>query len=177
MKDRYLIEKAKNGDLKSLEKLLEKYNDKIASIARYVCINAPSWAEDVHNDTMISIFKNIKKIKSESDFSTWFYRIAANHCWMKFRKKKQEKLVSLEDVKDIVHYEKEKNIELIHDFYKIFSKLPLDYRNAILLVDIEGYSLKDASSELKITVGALKSRLLRARRMFRKELEKMDGVK
>jgi len=177
MQERELIEKAKNGDLKSLQMLLEKYNDQIANIARYVCINSPQDADDVHSQTMLSIFKNIKNFKSNSSFSTWFYRIAANHCWMKFRKKKQEKLVSLEDVKDIVHYEKERNIELAYDFYKVFSKLPLKYRNVILLVDVEGYSLKDASKEIGISVGALKTRLFRARKMFKNEMEKMDGVK
>jgi len=177
MQERELVEKAKNGDLESLQILLEKYNDQIANIARYVCINSPQDADDVHSQTMLSIFKNIKNFKSNSSFSTWFYRIAANHCWMKFRKKKQKKLVSIKDFKDIVHYEKERNVELVHDFYKVFSKLPLKYRNVILLVDVEGYSLKDASKEIGISVGALKTRLFRARKMFKNEIEKLDGVK
>lgn len=174
IKDRELIDKAKTGDLKSIEDLLEKYNDRIASIAKYVCVNAPSEADDVHNETMLSVFKNIKKFKSESDFSTWFYRIAANHCWMKFRKRRREKLISIEDVKDIVHYEKDRDLEIAHDFYKILSTLPLNFRMAIMLVDIEGLSLKEAAGELNITVGALKSRLLRARNMFKKEIELED---
>ncbi|MGC8727664.1 MAG: RNA polymerase sigma factor [Elusimicrobiales bacterium] len=174
LQDRELIDKAKTGDLESLEKLLEKYNDKIASIAKYVCVNAPADADDVHNETMISVFKNIDKFKSESDFSTWFYRIAANHCWMKFRKRKREKLVSIEDVKDLAHYEKDRNVEISHDFYKILAMLPLDFRMAVTLVDIEGFSLKDAAKELNITVGALKSRLFRARNMFKKKMEEED---
>jgi RNA polymerase sigma factor (sigma-70 family) len=118
--------------------------------------------------------KNIDKFKSESDFSTWFYRIAANHCWMKFRKRKREKLVSIEDVKDLAHYEKDRNVEISHDFYKILAMLPLDFRMAVTLVDIEGFSLKDAAKELNITVGALKSRLFRARNMFKKKMEEED---
>lgn len=173
-KDRDLIEKAKSGDLKSIEIILEKYNDKIKSIARYVCINAPSYADDVHSETMLSILKNITRFKSESNFSTWFYRIAANHCWMKFRKKKMEKLISLEDVKDIMTYEKERDREIISDFYKILARLPLQFRTVIMLVDIEGLSLKEASQELGITLGALKSRLFRARNLFKKEIEEED---
>ncbi len=172
-----LVEKAIQGDLESLEKLLETFSDKIAAIARYVCINSPQDADDVHSETMLSIIKNIKKFKFKSDFSTWFYRIAINHCWMKFRKRKQEKLISFEDVKDILTHERRNNLEISHDFYKILSKLDNNSRSVIILVDIEGYSLKEASEKLGITVGALKSRLFRARKMFKKEMEKYDGVK
>lgn len=172
--DRYLIQKARSGDLESLEKLLKKHSPQIQSIAKYVCLNAPSEADDVHQQTMLTIFKNIKKFKCDSNFSTWFYRIAANHCWMKFRKHKREKLISIDDVKDLKQHEQETNKGIYTDFYNILSKLPLNYRMAITTVDIEGLSLKEAAKILNISVGALKSRLLRARRMFKKLIEEMD---
>lgn len=172
--ERKLLAKAKEGDLISLEKLLKKYSPYIKKIAMSVCSSYPSLADDVHSETMISIFKNVKKFKNRSRFSTWFYKIASNHCYMKYRQIQKEKKVLLEDPSLIVEkFEKDKKNSSYEDFYKALANIPLTYRNPIMLVDIENMSLKEASKILSISVGALKSRLFRGRRMFKENLLKI----
>lgn len=172
MDEKKLLEKAKNGDLSSLEKILKKYNPYIKKIAMSVCASNLSLADDVHSETLISIFKNINNFKNHSKFSTWFYRIAANHCYMKYREIKREKSLFYED---FAHFkERTRNESYYEDFYKVLSSVPIIYRNPIILVDIEGMSLEDASRNLGISVGALKSRLFRGRRLFKKKLEELE---
>ena len=104
--DAELVEKAKAGDTASFEALVKKYQDKIYGLANYVCLGLKSEADDVYQETFINAFKNISKFKGNSGFGTWLYRIAANNCWMKYRKRKSEKLVSIEDLaelKDLTH--------------------------------------------------------------------------
>lgn len=169
--ERKLIEKAKEGDLSSLEKLLKKYSPYIKRIAMSVCSSYPSLADDVHSETMISIFKNLGRFKNESRFSTWFYKIASNHCYMKYRQIQKEMKILLEDPSVIVErFENDKKNSSYEDFYRALSTIPLIYRNPIILVDIENMSLKEASKILAISVGALKSRLFRGRRMFKENL-------
>lgn len=170
--EKKLIEKAKTGDLYSLEKLLKKYSPYIKRIAMSVCSSYPSLADDVHSETMISIFRNVKNFRNNSRFSTWFYRIASNHCYMKYRQIQKEKKVLLDDLTSLE--EKQKSNVTYEDFYKALSETPLIYRNPIILVDIEGMSLKDAALNLGISVGALKSRLFRGRRIFKKNLENYE---
>jgi RNA polymerase sigma-70 factor (ECF subfamily) len=165
--EKELIEKAKSGDIKSFEKLVKRYKDKIYSIAGYICLGAPSETDDVYQETFITAFKKIKKFKGNSKFSTWLYRIAANNCWMKFRKRKKESLVSLDDIKNISDHQDHLKKELSREVLKALEQLPLNYRMAVTLVDMENMSMNEAANVLKISVGALKSRLFRARKLLR----------
>jgi RNA polymerase sigma-70 factor (ECF subfamily) len=171
--DAELIEKAKAGDTASFEALVKKYQDKIYSLANHVCLGLKSEA-DVYQETFISAFKNIGKFKGKSGFGTWLYRITANNCWMKFRKKKSEKLVSLDDVRgleDISHADETARKDLSESITRALSKLSVDYRLAVTLADIQGLSMEEAAKVLKITVPAFKTRLFRARRMLQKEFK------
>jgi RNA polymerase sigma-70 factor (ECF subfamily) len=165
--EKELIEKAKSGDIKSFEKLVKRYKDKIYSIAGYICLGAPSETDDVYQETFITAFKKIKKFNGNSKFSTWLYRIAANNCWMKFRKRKKESLVSLDDIKNISDHQDHLKKELSREVLKALEQLPLNYRMAVTLVDMENMSMNEAANVLKISVGALKSRLFRARKLLR----------
>ena len=171
--DAELIAKAQAGDTASFESLVKKYQDKIYGLANYVCLGLKSEADDVYQETFISAFKNISKFKGKSGFGTWLYRIAANNCWMKFRKKKSEKLVSLEDLaemQDLTHAEDVRKKDLSESVAKALSKLSVDYRLAVTLADIQGLSMEEAANVLKITVPAFKTRLFRARQTLKKEL-------
>ncbi|OGR66297.1 MAG: hypothetical protein A2X31_06130 [Elusimicrobia bacterium GWB2_63_22] len=171
--DAELIAKAQAGDTASFESLVKKYQDKIYGLANYVCLGLKSEADDVYQETFISAFKNISKFKGKSGFGTWLYRIAANNCWMKYRKKKSEKLVSLEDLaemQDLTHAEDVRKKDLSESVAKALSKLSVDYRLAVTLADIQGLSMEEAANVLKITVPAFKTRLFRARQTLKKEL-------
>ncbi|HBA60682.1 MAG TPA: hypothetical protein DCZ92_07660 [Elusimicrobia bacterium] len=171
-KDTELIEKAKAGDTASFELLVKKYQEKIYGLAHYVCAGLRSEADDVYQETFISAFKNISKFKGNAAFGTWLYRIAANNCWMKFRKKKAEKLVSIEDLRelgDMAHPDEFAKKELSDSVAKALSKLSVDFRLAITLADLQGLSMEEAAKVLKITVPAFKTRLFRARAALKKD--------
>lgn len=170
--DEELIEKAKAGDTASFEALVKKYQEKIYGLANYVCLGLKSEADDVYQETFISAFKNITKFKGNSGFGTWLYRIAANNCWMRHRKNKSEKLVSLEDahgLEDLAHTDEIRRKELSESVTKALSKLSVDYRLAITLADIQGLSMDESAKILKISVPAFKTRLFRARAALKKD--------
>jgi RNA polymerase sigma-70 factor (ECF subfamily) len=170
--DAELVEAAKAGDTASFEALVKKYQDKIYNLANYVCVGLKSEADDVYQETFISAFKNISKFKGKAGFGTWLYRIAANNCWMKFRKKKSEKLVSIEDLaelKDLTHADEIRKKELSESVAKALAKLSVDFRLAVTLADIQGLSMEEAAKVLNITVPAFKTRLFRARQALKTE--------
>ncbi|MCX7905204.1 MAG: RNA polymerase sigma factor [Elusimicrobiales bacterium] len=172
--EKKLIQNAQNGNLVSLEKLLKKYSPYIKKIAMSICSSYPSLADDVHSDTLVSVFKNISKFKNNSKFSTWFYRIASNHCYMKYRQIQKEKKIFLDDISNLPS--NDKRDETYIDFYKALAEMPLIYRNPIVMVDIEGMTLKQAAKTLNISLGTLKSRLFRGRRLFKENLSKYEKI-
>lgn len=165
-KEAELIAKAQAGDIPSFEALVKQYHEKIFSLAHHVCAGLRSEAEDVYQETLISAFKNIKKFKGKAGFGTWVFRIAANNCWMKFRKKKSERLVSIEDLGGLVDLAAKDDTakrDLSEVVAKALEKLSVDQRMAVTLADIQGYTALEASKILKISVPAFKTRLFRAR--------------
>ena len=145
----------------------------------------PSDAEDVYQETFLSAFKNIKGFKNRSNLGTWLYRIAANLCWVRFRKKKRDPVVSILDrnrtdengiqweFKDWFPNPEEisRKKELQEAVAKALSELPSDYRLVLTLRDIEGLSAEETAKILKLSIPAVKSRLHRGRIFLRERLE------
>jgi RNA polymerase sigma-70 factor (ECF subfamily) len=185
MKESELIEKSKAGDVEAFSQLIRNYENKIFSLAHHVCAGMPSDAEDVYQETFLSAFKNIKGFKNRSNLGTWLYRIAANLCWLRFRKKKREPIVSSLDrrkpeeeggqweFKDWVPNPEEisRKKELQEAVAKALSGLSTDYRLVLTLRDIEGLSAEETAKILKLSIPAVKSRLHRGRMFLRERFE------
>lgn len=180
--DDVLVEKAQSSDLKAFDKLVSRYEEKIYNLAYRILRNRED-AEDVLQETFVSVFKSLKKFKRKSTFSTWVYRIATNAALMKLRKKKLE-TVSLDAPLKIDEEEiKRETVDWSKNPDKIFKTqrlreimeqaielLPYHYKTVFLLRDEEGLSTEEVAKVLNISISAVKSRLHRARLSLREKL-------
>ena len=80
------IEKAKAGDIRAFEELMEEHQKAIYNVAYRIVGNYDD-ASDVAQDAMIKIFKNLSYFEERSKFTTWMYRIVTNTA-LDFLKKK-----------------------------------------------------------------------------------------
>ncbi|MFC1522905.1 RNA polymerase sigma factor [Elusimicrobiota bacterium] len=181
-----LVSKSKKGDVDAFTELIKKYEGKIWGLLRNVCSTVPSEIEDVYQETFINAFKNIKKFRETSNFGTWVYRIAANQCFMKLRKKKRSKVESLDaHLESDIHRhamlrkladssrlpEKEAGKQEVQDkVRKALSKLPREYKIVVTMRDIDGLTNEEAAKALKMSIAAIKSRLHRGRTLMRNSL-------
>lgn len=169
-----LVNRARGGDEAAFSELVRRYQDRLYGMARQACSGLKGEMDDVAQETMISAFKNMDKFRGQSAFGTWLYRIAANNCWMRHRKRRREKLVSLEELlgsKEFAAPDENIKTELSAGVAKALAALPLDFRMAITLADVQGLTMDEAARALGITVPAFKTRLFRARQRLKKELE------
>ena len=187
MKESELIEKSKAGDPEAFAQLIRNYENRIFSLAHHVCAGIPADAEDVYQETFLSAFKNIRGFKSQSNLGTWLYRIAANLCWVRFRKKKREPFVPLLDQRHDHHEQdqfkfKDRALtpeemsgkkELLEAVSKALADLPVDYRIILTLRDIENLSAEETAKILKLSVPAVKSRLHRGRMYLRDQFDRV----
>lgn len=190
--DNQLVELAKNGDIKAFEILIKRYEDRIYSLA-YRILQDKEEAYDVLQETAISVFKNIKKFKGESAFSTWLTRIALNFALMRKRKQKSlSKKMQMVQVEDNDKIPESLDLEELHAItdwsdnpslnleqeelkkvlYESLNRLPEKYRTVLLLKELEGRSVEEISKILKISQSATKTRLHRGRMYLRWLLEK-----
>ncbi len=180
-----LIALSRNGDTGAFSELIKKYENRIWGILHSVCAGAPSETEDAFQETFLSAFRNLKKFRSSSNLGTWLYRIAANQCFMRLRKKKRERTESLDagmagdngrrfcrelsdwsGIPDRMADRKEVS-EVVQ---KAMDSLPSDYRVVLSMRDMEGISNEETAGILKMSVPAVKSRLHRGRKLLRDSL-------
>jgi len=85
--DIYYINKVKNGEINYYAHLVDKYKDRVFSIALKVLRNRED-AEEMAQETFVKAYKSIQSFRGDSKFSTWLFRITYNNSISEVRKKK-----------------------------------------------------------------------------------------
>ncbi len=182
MNEQELVERAKNGDRAALAQLVNKYSDRIYNLALRI-LRRKEDAEDVLQETFLTVIEKLDKFDGRSSFFTWIYRIATNAALMRLRKKK----VVFQELNDdpdfqesiesrvFVDWSQDPSINVFDEEVKqklneAINKLSDIYRSVFVLRDIEGLSIKETSEILGITEENVKIRLRRARQFLRNYL-------
>ncbi len=178
--EQLLLEKAKAGDIAAFEELIESYQKKIFNLAYRILGNYED-AGDMAQEALIRIFRSIASFKEQSSFSTWVYRITTNVCLDEIRKKKNKKVISLDEeirmedgeikrqiMSDDIQPDAAAEIEELRTLVNgAINSLPEDQRLVITLRDIQGLSYDEISSVLNCPSGTVKSRINRARQALK----------
>src|SRR5690242_15317673 len=94
-----LVQAAKGGDVGAFEELVRRYDRNVFRIAQHITQNRED-AEDVVQDAFLKAYTNLEQFQGQSKFYTWLVRIAVNEALMRLRRRRPERMVSLdEDVK------------------------------------------------------------------------------
>ena len=179
MDETILVEKAKNGDKAALSQLVNAYSSRIYNLALRILRNKED-AEDILQETFLTVVEKLHTFDGRSGFFTWIYRIATNASLMKLRKKKLvfKDLGNDEDYSEsiesrvFVDWTQDPSINIYDEEVKrkideAVNKLSDIYRSVFVLRDIEGLSIKETSTILNITEENVKIRLRRARQFLR----------
>jgi RNA polymerase sigma-70 factor (ECF subfamily) len=180
------IEKLKTGDTEAFETLVTRYTADIYALLFRLTQDVEE-AQDLTQETFMRVLKAVKNFRGEADLKTWLYRIAINESRNRFRwwkRRNRERTVSLdaEDSYETSVYEKisgnSENPETetlrrerqtaLQDALR---RLSVNFREAIVLRDIEGLSYEEVAAALETNVGTVKSRIARGREELRKMLE------
>lgn len=150
------------------KELVDQYAGRVSNII-YQMLGSANDVDDLSQEVFIKVYRHLKYFRKESRFFTWLYRITVNTVWDHLRKQKHRKTVPLEGIEPI-HSDTDTELkELLNAEIK---KLPIIYRTVLILKDIEGLSYKEIAKILRCRIGAVESRLFRAREALRERLEK-----
>lgn len=185
--DRTLVARFKAGDENAFEILVKKYSGRAYQLAYGVLGNCED-AEEVAEDVFIRIHRALANFRGDSEFTTWMYRIALNLAKNKYRWNKSrgakfhisidaplegddsdDRKLDLPDDRltpdrTAEHNELQQNVEIN------LQKLPPQYREALIMRNVEELSYEEMAKLLKCKIGTVKSRLSRAREELRKRL-------
>lgn len=147
-----------------IEELVNKYSKMVFQIAYQNCF-MKSNAEDVTQEVIIKLWKNLKKLKNEEHLKAWLIRVTINTSIDANRNYQNKKEVALEE--NISEYlEKEEQ-----EVFTVLEKLKPISRNIIYLYYYQGYKINEIAKILKKNQNTVSTNLARARKELRRFLE------
>ena len=146
--------------------LFDMHVDRVYGYARHILGNRED-AEEVASEAFIRAFRHAADFRGDSPFHGWLFAIARNLCRDRQR---QPRLLAipLEDGPDSADIPEALAIRT--DVRKAVSELPEEYRDVLILCDVEEWTAREAAFVLEKSVEATKSLLYRARRALRDRL-------
>jgi RNA polymerase sigma-70 factor (ECF subfamily) len=187
LRERRLIRRLKERDEAAFRELVETYRDRVFNMTFRMLGNREE-AEDVSQEVFITVFKSIDSFRGDAKFSTWLYRVTANHC------KNRIKYLSRRHDRSKAEFDEsiERNpaagsvapasmgrpdhqvegADLEQLIQRLIAELDEDHRILIVLRDVEELSYEEIGQITELPEGTVKSRLHRARLALRARLKK-----
>jgi RNA polymerase sigma-70 factor, ECF subfamily len=187
-----LFRQARGGHFAAFEQLVGRLQDRVYGLA-YRMLGEPHDAEDVAQQTFLSLVEHLHDFREESTVAAWVLRIAANHALKLLRKRRGLPTVSLTDsggsdegYADVPHPEfiapwqaDPADLAERHEVRELIDRalagMDDKYRAVFVLRDVEGFSVKETAALLGISEANVKVRLLRARLALREKLTRVLG--
>lgn len=116
-------------------------------------VKNPEDAEDIAQEVFVSVYKNLKKFRNESNIYTWIYRIAINKTYDFFRKNK----TTFELNEEILEIEDDTNAHTTMILEEKLKKINSREREIVLLKDIYGYKFREISKLKDMNLSTVKS--------------------
>jgi RNA polymerase sigma-70 factor (ECF subfamily) len=167
-----LLTRVVSGDRKAFDLVMRNHEARVFSVCLRI-LGDREQALDATQDTFLTVFRKAGQFEGRSAVGTWIYRIAVNTCYDQLRRESRRPTESLPDHIDPSDPGAEEAIDsaaLRPEIEAALALLPPDFRNAVVLSDLEGLSLPETAEILEVPIGTVKSRLFRARRLLAKHL-------
>jgi len=175
-----MVARLKAGDPEACAWCVETHTPALYRLALRI-VNDPAEAEDVVQDAFLSAFRHIQQFDGRSSLGTWLYRIAYNAALMHLRKRRDAvplgNAENEEGEEDFVVDEGETpdeavlRREAVEQLGEALLALPPSLRTVFFLREVEDLSTAETARRLKISEGAVKVRLHRARQALRRHLQ------
>jgi RNA polymerase sigma-70 factor (ECF subfamily) len=185
-----IVAELKAGSEAAFEWLIAQYNQPVYSLL-YRMLEDPSDAADTTQEVFIKVFRGIKRFHADSSLKTWIYRIALHEASNKrrwhFRHSLKETSIEpradegeepVSGIKDVLIHEGKSPLDNVYDeelkarVEQELRSLAEPYRTTVILRDIEELSYEQIAEVMNISIGTVKSRLVRGRTALRKRLER-----
>jgi RNA polymerase sigma-70 factor (ECF subfamily) len=166
-RDRALLAAHVAGSPDAFGELVRTHQQRLWAVALRT-MRDPDDAADVLQEALIKAFRSAGTFRGDAAVSTWLYRIVMNAAFDALRRRTPVPVDTV-DVPDPRDEADQAGTAL--DVADALARLPLDQRAALVLVDLQGFSVEQAAEVLECPVGTVKSRCFRARARLAQMLE------
>ncbi len=169
--EQVLVLRCQIGDKDALTELINRYQAPLRYFISRLSAS-PEMAEDIFQDTWLTVIRRIYSLKKLDAFSTWLYRIARNKVYQQLRRKKT---LSKLDNNITVPNNTEDDVfspEDAKEIHRCLKEIIPEYREVLMLRFLEQMSYKQISEVINCSLGTVKSRIHYAKLALKKEMEK-----
>lgn len=173
----------------TFDALVAAYEKKIFNVI-YRFLGDYEEAADLTQETFISAYKSFDRFRGDAKVYTWLYQIAVNHCRNRVRQRGRIRALRIEsldqprdweeegethsrEIADLTHAPQTilEERELQQRILAAVESLPPEYREVVVLREMEGLSYNEIAEATRLSLDNVKTRLSRARAMLRRKLE------
>ncbi|GAC83994.1 RNA polymerase ECF-type sigma factor SigM [Gordonia paraffinivorans NBRC 108238] len=163
--DEQLLRAHAAGDQHAFTDLINRHIDYLWSVALRTSRN-PEDAADGLQDALLAAHRTAADFRSDAKVTSWLHRIVVNACLDRIRRNNARRTIPLPEWDDLSiadPTDEISSIDLSVSIGRALHVLPKGQRQAIVAVDIEGYSVAEAATLLGVAEGTIKSRCARGR--------------
>lgn len=170
-----LIKRFIDGEESLFGELMKRHKDKVRNII-YITLSNGDLVDDIAQDVFITVYRNLKNFRFESQFTTWIYRITINKCKDYLRKRNIRRIfIPLKDEEEEPVFESINEDSDIKEIVRnAIAELPDKLRIPVVLKDMEGFSYQEIAESLQCELGTVKSRIFRGREALKKILQPLE---
>ena len=169
-----IIIRCKSGQREAFEELFALYQPRLKYYIRR--LDANSETDDILQDIWIKVFRKIGKLKENSSFPIWLYRIARNEVFGRFRQ--DNKFFELPQEQELTEYaddDHEFSADDAEQVHNALNKIQPYHREVLTLSFIEQMTYQQIAEVIGCSIGTVRSRIFYAKQSLRKEMESNDG--
>ena len=180
----WLVEGLRSGEERAYEALITRYQQPVYNLV-YRLMADPADSSDVVQEVFLKVFRSISSFRGNSSLKTWIYRIAVNEAY------NQRRWFSRHKRKEIGLEIEDEGVQPLQEVLSDPGRSPFDlaagretralveaaltevnpaFRAAVVLRDMEDMNYEEIAEVLQISIGTVKSRILRGREAVRKSL-------
>lgn len=170
--DLELVRRAKAGEQRAFEQLVQRHQDRAFAVARGV-VRSPEDAADVVQEAFIAVLRHLDTFQEGAAFTTWLHRIVLRKGYDHLRRRVPEPIdpssVTVAAIEARGGDAQAAGIQR-SDLLAAIAALDPAFRDAVLLVDVAGIGAEEAAAALGVAPGTIKSRVFRGRAALARDL-------
>jgi RNA polymerase sigma-70 factor, ECF subfamily len=184
--DRRLVERFLRGDARAFELLFRKHQSYAFNVA-YGLVGNCDDAADITQEAFLRVHRNMERFRGDASFTTWLYRVVVNLAITELRRRTRSRTLLMEDIAPAeawrseaegddapaLHLELDEERETVQ---QVLKHLPPDYRAVLVLRHFQQLAYEEMCQVLGLTMSQVKTRLHRARRMFKERYQGLVEV-
>lgn len=178
LSDRDLVDQVRYGEPEAFDELYRRFSDMVFNLALRLAGDR-QLAEDLSQEVFLRVYRHVGGFQGRASVKTWVYRVALNTCRSRLaRRGRRRRVVRAVDDEALARVpaggpgpeERAAEDERRRRLERAVSELPLVFRTAVVLRDVEGLAYEEIADVLGVRIGTVRSRIARGRARLQERL-------